>query len=297
MIKSGMIQRWKYLLCGILLLGVGSLNLAAGQSTPVLPPSTRQIQLYLTATGKDESLVIPDHKALSVSIDKQPAQVISVHSAREQKLLFAVLVDISRSNSVEADQVKSAALKIFQGLSTNDSKGYLVVFNERIVTSEEPLEAAEAEQVLKRAQFEAGTSLYDAIGQTCLKTLNRSANPASFRRVIILLSDGGDNASNMSFLNADEACQAEGVSIFSFETGSTDHIQRYALRLFSQETGGEFTPKKNHDGVKSLLAAIDRQWAVSLAPIQEPDQKLHACAVKTAHKGVQISAPTHISIE
>jgi len=101
----------------------------------------------------------------------------------------------------------------------------------------------------------------------------------------------------MDFLKAEEAAEAEGVSIFSFETGFPDRIQKYILKRFSQDTGGEFISKKSPDGVKTLLAAIDRQWTVSLAPIQKPDRKLHSFAVKTSQKGVRISAPSQISLE
>jgi len=101
----------------------------------------------------------------------------------------------------------------------------------------------------------------------------------------------------MNFLKAYEAAEAEGVSIFSLETGSPNRLDKFALKEFSHDTGGEFVEKKNSDGVNSLLAAIDRQVAVSLTRIQKPDGKLHLLTVKTSQRGIHISAPAEISLE
>jgi hypothetical protein len=129
MLEYGMIQHWQHLLSSALLLCFASLNHAAAQEAP-LPPSTRPpVKIYLSAVNKDGSPAIVFPSDLSALIDKKPAQVTALHSAQEDKLLFALLTDTSTSAAPKAKEIKEAANLLFQNLSTGGNQGYLVTFD------------------------------------------------------------------------------------------------------------------------------------------------------------------------
>jgi Mg-chelatase subunit ChlD len=130
---------------------------------------------------------------LSVSVDKQTAQVNTLRAAKSDALLFAVVVDASKSDAGGAALIKKAALQLFQGLSTDGNRGYLVLFNVSVAISHKPLQVSEAQSVLDATKFDGGTAVYDAIEQTCIQRLSRSGNPDTPRRVILLIPDGEDN--------------------------------------------------------------------------------------------------------
>jgi Mg-chelatase subunit ChlD len=290
-----MIQHWQYLLCGALLLGIASQNQMSGQVNPLQPSASPAVQVYLTATGKDNVTAILTQSELSASINKQPAQITSLRSAKEDKLLFAMLIDISTSQSLHAESIKKAAMLLFQSLTTGGNQGHLVLFNEQPLRSQIPLPPPEARKAIDGLKFGGGTALYDAIWITCKKVLSRSGNPDFPRRVIILISDGGDNISHVYHVEAEEIAEKEGVAIFSLATSNDVRGGTHKLKEISNATGGRtILDKKLEEGVAPLLAAINGQWALNLVSQQAPDQKLHSLSVKTMQRDFSLTAPAKI---
>jgi Ca-activated chloride channel family protein len=290
----------KHLLCGaVLFSAVSSQEQTAAQQLQS-PPENKSVQVFLTASGKHDSPAAPAQSELSVSVDKQPAHINMLRPAKNDALLFAVLVDTSRSDAGSADIIRKAALQLFQGLSTGGNQGYLVLFNSSVVISRQPLLAPQAKSVLDAAAFGGGTAVYDAIGQTCIQKLSRSGNPDMPRRVVLLISDGEDNQSHVTHTNAEETAEKEGVAVFSLVTWSdlSGSAGEHFLNEVSHDTGGRAIRAKNlTDGVAPLLAAIEDQWALSFVPAQSLDQKLHSLNVKTGQKDVRIFAPGHFLVQ
>src|ERR1035441_6484767 len=122
-----MIYRWLHLFCAVLLSGTVSHLVAQG---PVLPPPAKPaVEIFLTASGKHSTPATLDQPQLTVTLDKQPAQVTSVRSAKNDKLLFAVLVDVSTSNRKDSVSIRKTANQLFQGLSVGEGRGDLGVFD------------------------------------------------------------------------------------------------------------------------------------------------------------------------
>lgn len=290
-----MIQHRQHLLCGALLLGMASPSQVVAQGAALQPPANSAIQVYLTATGKNAATSILTQSELTASIDKQPAQVTSLRSAKDEKLLFALMIDRSKSRASQAKSIKEAAMHLFQSLATDGNQGYIVSFNESTLMSKKPLQTSEARGVINGIQFDGGTALYDAIWRTCKQVLSRSGNPDFTRRVILLISDGGDNVSRVYRKEAVEIAEREGVAIFSLATPNDIRSGTRELDEISSATGGKaILYKELEEGVAPLLAAINGQWALSLVPQQAPDKKLHSISVKTTQRGVSLTAPTKI---
>jgi len=294
-----MISQGKYVICAALLLGAASQGQLTAQASAPPSPGNKPVQIFVTASGKDATPDLPPLSDLSVTIDKKTAQVSSLRAARQDKLLFALLVDTSTSQSNEASAVKEAAWQIFKALSTNGNQGYLVFFSDDFVISRTTLQPSVARDVLDQMTFGGGTALYDAIGDTCKNALSRSANPDAPRRAIILLSDGHENASQLARGQVEGIAEQEGVAIFSLSPPHSDDSRgQHILEEASQKTGGQsIIAKTLADGVKPLVDAIEAQWSLFLVPPSAPDKKLHSLSVKTSEKKIKISAPALIPLE
>jgi len=292
---------WTQLLCDVVLLSaVSSREQTAVQKPQAQPDNDKTVQVFLTALGKHDFPVTPTQSELSVSVDKQQAQITTLRSAKSDALLFAVMVDTSKSDAAGADLIRKAALQLFQGLSTDGNQGYLVLFNGSVATSRQPLPVSQAQSVLDAAKFSGGTAVYDAIQQTCIQKLSRAGNPNTPRRVILLISDGEDNQSHVTHTAAEESAEKEGVAIFSLITESSlaGPQGEHFMKEVSQDTGGRAISVKNPTaGVAPLLTAIEDQWALSFVPAQPLDQKLHSLGIKTSQKDIRISAPAHIFVQ
>lgn len=286
----------------------------AGQGTPSTRPL---VQVYFTVTGKGDSPPDPSLSQLSALIDKQPAQVKSLRSADGDKLLFALLVDTDGNDGVAAAEIKAAALQLFQQLLDSGASGHLVVFNTQIEMSRQTVSLPAVSRKLDSVQFKGGSALFDAIGETCTKILSRSENPESPRRVIILISDGYDyrtgnltQQSQIDAAKAEEIAEREGVAIFSLATEASIREKseweppagvpmgvRF-LQDASQFTGGQaFFETEVTKGVAPVLKAVHRQWILSLAPAQGPDQKMHSLTIKNATEGLRLATPARILIQ
>lgn len=210
------------LLFVIILLSALSIRGQAAQDPRFSSPDKQSLQVFLTVSDKHGSPARPDQSELRVSVDKQAAQISVLRSAKTDPLLFAVVVDTSRSNARSADAIRTAALQLFQGLATEHNQGYLVLFNVSAAISARPLQVSEAQKLLELAGFGGGTAVYDAIEQTCIQKLSRSGNPNAARRVMLLISDGEDNQSHVTPTKAQEEVEKEGVAVFSLVTRSAE---------------------------------------------------------------------------
>lgn len=293
-------SRWKKLLCGFVLLSALPSQGQTAEQKPQSPPDDKSVHVFLTASDKHDSPATLAQPELSISVDKQPAQVSTLRAAKSDALLFAVVVDTSKSDAGDSALIKKAALQLFQSLSAGGNQGYLVLFNASVATSKQPLQASQAQSALDAAKFGGGTAVYDAIQQTCIQKLSRSGNPDTPRRVILLISDGEDNLSHVTHTAAEEIAEKEGVAVFSLITQSSlagPHGEHF-MKEISQDTGGRAVSVKNPtEGVAPLLAAVEEQWALSFVPAQSVDQKLHSLSIKTSQKDIRISAPARIFVQ
>ncbi len=206
------------------------------------------------------------------------------------------MLDDSSSERPMAAALKDAVLRIFGGLTNEQSQGYLVPFDVQTYPSKQPLQPSEVQPALAQISFGGGTALYDGMAHISSGILSKSKNPNIARRVLIVLSDGNDNYSHISATMMEEAVEREGVSVFSLLQHRPDEI--YALKQFANDTGGTAVLyNKIPDSAAALIAAVQGQSVLTIAaPIQPGGRKLHSLSIKTLDKGVHIAAPTHILI-
>ncbi|HSP33016.1 MAG TPA: VWA domain-containing protein, partial [Thermoanaerobaculia bacterium] len=89
------------------------------------------------------------------------------------------------------------------------------------------------------------TALYDAIG-TAIRELNDEKN----RRAIVVLSDGGDNASIDSYDDLKKKAESAGIPIYfiAYDTGSdTQQRDVDSMKNLAAETGGFVAVAREQD--------------------------------------------------
>ncbi len=286
------------LLCGIVALGLSLQGIAALDSQSAQGDGN-QARVFITASYKNGLPLGLTSSDIAVAIDKRPAHVTDIRPAKDDPLLFALLVDVSKSDGEEAKTIRELGVQLFRALAVRGNQGYLVVFNDRAAMSQTPMSPERAELNLNAIKFDKGTAIYDAIEQTARYKFGSPENAKNPRRVIVLISDGEDNASHINHTTAEEAAQKQGVAIFPVLIPSTftGPARRGPDRMneFSRTTGGRLvTVERIPDAVQSLLSAVDEQWVMSFVPAQGGDQKLHALQVKSGAKNVKISAPSQV---
>jgi Mg-chelatase subunit ChlD len=277
-------------------LGVAMPICSTAQDAPASGAKPSPITVRLTASGNTAAPAL-DKASLSFTIDNKPAEVLSIHPAKNEPLLFVVLMDESTSMRARGEEMKDAALAIFKGLSSEGSQGYLGFFDVASSFTSRPVTVQEAQQILAKRQIGGGSAVFDAIAQSSYGILSRERNPNIPRRAIILITDGDDNQSKTPLDEAIQAAQRDGAAIFALSVDSHGPGER-VLKDASAKTGGlEVTPRSIAEGVTPLLKAIDAQWAVTILPQQMPDKKLHTLNLHSLQSNVNLSAPAKILLQ
>jgi Mg-chelatase subunit ChlD len=238
----GMILRWRKVPCALLLLLLcaSSRNRARAQQLQSSPPANSLVQVFLTATSDNGAPSALTESELRVLVDRKPASLNTLRSAKNDALMFALLVDISGSDANNAEWIRNAALGLFQGLATAGNQGHLVLVRDKVAISDTPLQVQQVQKVLNDTKFGGGTALYDAIEETCTQKLSHAGNPVNSRRVIVLISDGLDNASHIQHTKAEEVAERERVAVFSLVIhSSATRRGEQILQEISRDTGGQ----------------------------------------------------------
>lgn len=182
-------------------------------------------------------------------------QIITVFdSETDLPLTIALLIDTSGSIRDKLRFEQEAAIEFFYStIERNRDKGMLVAFDSGVDLlqdfTDNPETLAEA---VRKIRAGGGTSLYDAISLSISEKITQQPEG---RRVLIVISDGDDNASRVSLTETLEMAQKNDVVIYAISTNSTANFGNRAqargdktLKTFAEETGGKaFFPFKIED--------------------------------------------------
>ena len=184
-----------------------------------------------------------------------------------------LVVDISRSmlradagdGATRLDAVKAAAID-FVRRRKNDRVG-VVLFSEQANLYVPPtVDARAVEKMLSSAR--AGwlgslTAIGDAAG-LALKHLKQSG---AARKVVVLLTDGENNAGNLSPDDALTAARQNGVAVYTIGVGEGVGVDADFLARAAEQTGGLFFMARNAAGVQSAYDRISENEPLSTADV------------------------------
>jgi VWFA-related protein len=202
------------------------------------------VNLLFTVTRDDRLLTGLTRDDFRVFEDGSPQEIRGFVAQTDLPLRVAIVIDVSGSIIEKLRFEQEAAIEFFYSTIDPDrDRGMLVTFDSAVEVLQEFTNRPEvlAESV-SRIRAGGGTALYDAI---YLAVSQRMVRESGGRRVLIVISDGADNASRVSLTETLELAQRSDVVIYAISTnsttrGSTRDQERgdRTLRTFAEETGG-----------------------------------------------------------
>jgi Ca-activated chloride channel family protein len=180
-----------------------------------------------------------DRERFSV-FDNGRRQDIALFTNHDVPVTIGLVIDNSGSMRSKLPEVTVAVLA-FARLSNPDDELFTVMFNDRVLKSgrrfvraaDQP--ALESELHAMHAQGQ--TALYDAL-VAALEQLERSATSL---KALVLISDGGDNASHAAARDVLERARRSNVTIYTiglFDDGNPD-VNPRLLKSLAESSGGE----------------------------------------------------------
>lgn len=246
--------------------------LSTQESGPVISTSVNLVVLPVTVTDrKGEFVQGLDAANFRIDEDGRP-QKIEVFRHEDTPVTAGLLVDHSGSMAIKMGQVIQGAMAFVQASNPEDRE-FVVNFSDTVTfglpadvdfTSDtQKLEAA-----VLNTPASGQTALYDAL----IAALKRLEKDSRDKKVLVLVSDGGDNASKHSFAEALRMAQSSNVIIYTlglFDEHSFDQNPKVLTKI-AKETGGEvYFPKSAAETVsvcRQIAGDIRRQYTLGYSP-------------------------------
>ena len=216
--------------------------------------------------------VFDENRRLATNLEEGDFQVfedgteqeLSVFSRESLPLRMVILLDTSLSMRRKMAMAQEAAVRFVKSLKAED-RVKVVEFNDRVLTlNDYTSDFDRVADAIRQTKPGGATSLYNAI-YISLRDLSEPRAGVE-RQAIVVLSDGADTRSLVSFEDVRELARKADVLLYtiSLRTSPKDLEKRkyanakYELARLSEETGGSmFTPERIEDlaGVYDLIAA------------------------------------------
>ena len=204
----------------------------------------------------DRSMFVPGLKEENFRVFEDKAeQKLSVFKQEDVPVSFGLVVDNSGSMRDKRPQVNAAALT-FVKTSNPQDEGFVVNFNDDYYLDTEhdfTSDLDEMKTALERIDARGSTALYDAV----IGSLDHLKKGTRDKKVILVVTDGEDNASRHSLENAVEQAQRNDAVIYAVGVFSDDDIKHNrramkkahtALTQLANATGGlAFFPEDAND--------------------------------------------------
>ena len=158
----------------------------------------------------------------------------------------AILLDTSASMGANLKIAQRAAIQLVDSLKADD-RGTLIVFNDTVQVKQALTRDTDSlESAIRGVTARGTTALYDAIyiAQHELARARQGTEPR--RQAIVVLSDGDDTRSRLSFDDVIDEARRSAITVFTITTalypGTTpvgiDQQIRFDMRQLAEVTGG-----------------------------------------------------------
>jgi VWFA-related protein len=223
--------------------------------------------------------------------DDGKRQPIDLFSHEDTPVSVGLIIDNSASMRPKIGEVVAATMA-FAKSSHPEDELFTLAFNDRVQDGQEPLknrtfllasDVAALEHALSSLRPEGRTALYDAV----MAGLDRLDEGTRSRKVLIVMSDGGDNTSRATIGQVLERARRSGAIIYTiglFDPGDPD-ANPGVLKSLARATGGErYLPRSAGPllvACKQIARDIRSGYTIAFQPSKR-DGRYHRIQVDVA---------------
>ena len=266
---------------------------------PTLSVSVDRVNVLFTVTAKGGKLVTNLTKNDFQVFEDGALQDISNFSKEDDlPLNIGLLVDTSGSVWNKLRFEREAAAKFFRStLRPGQDKAFVMAFDSGAELLQDYTDNPDTLRHAVEHMIAGGsTSLYDAVSQAAAHKIEGQGA----RRVLIVLSDGFDNASHIDLAGALETVQKNDVVIYAISTNRTEGLMLQDpgpgdanLSQLAAETGGRaFFPKRLEDlgrVFQRIGEELRAQYSLAYGPTNmRRDGTYRKIVIVPSHKGYSV---------
>lgn len=237
------------------------------------------VALNVVVTDANKKFVIgltPDDFAV---FEDGVQQDVSFFGASEVPLDLAILLDTSASMTGKMELVQQAAIGFVSTLRAGDRVTVVDIKDATKILSPLGVDLEVAKRAILSTAPRGGTALYNGAYLTLKEmTKERRANSEVRRQAIVVLSDGADTASLVSYDDLMDLAKQSGIGIYTITMRSKHEVTRAAIRgqsyfsqsefgmkALAQETGARAFFPMQLDELEGVYASIAEELATQYA--------------------------------
>lgn len=283
--------------------GSGTVRAQRESDAPTFSADVNLVNLLVTV--QDESgAPLGDLKAAEFTVvDSGSEREIAVFEQRTNRpLSVALMLDTSLSTGKELRYERESAKDFLQRLlgsgSHPDDRAAIIEFSSYVDLAQGFTRSQRRlDRALDSIRAEGGTSMYDAIYLAAMQLERRSG-----RHVMIVITDGGDTTSRISFQKALEEAQVVDAVIYGIivvpirsDAGRNTGGEN-ALKTLAAHTGGktfiQYADEGRDEAFDEILRSLRTQYLIGYYPPTdvESTEKFRRISVRVRRPGVRVLA-------
>jgi len=248
---------------------------SAEDNVATFSTETRLVPLSVTVVDKSGHLVTNLPQSAFQVFENGAVQPIKMFKREDVEISLGLIIDNSGSMRDKRKQVATAAMDLVKDSNPRDEV-FIVNFNdEAFLDADFKDDAAARERALTKIDSRGGTAMRDAIRMS-IDHLKEGAKKD--KKVLLVVTDGNDNASIIPLENLVKEAQNSGVLLYAIgllseeERGEAKKAKR-ALDLLTEATGGEAFYPKGVDDVDRIAHQVAHdlrnQYSIGYSPTNQ----------------------------
>jgi VWFA-related protein len=242
----------------------------------VFRTDTRLVVLQCTVVDKSGRLITTLPQNAFQVYENGAQQQVKLFKREDVPVSMGLVIDNSGSMRDKRQKVAAAAVALVKD-SNKEDEAFVVNFNDDayLDTPDFTSDINVLDQALSKIDSRGGTAMRDAIRMSIDHMKQKAKRD---KKVILVVTDGNDNASNYSLENLVKAAQQSGILIYAIgllneeERREAKQAKR-ALDLLTEATGGQaYYPKELADVERiahQVAHDIRNQYTITYTPANQ----------------------------
>jgi VWFA-related protein len=270
-----------------------------GQADASLPSETNT--LWVIATRKGHPVTDLHKEELQLIVGKKSKSISAMTFNSPLPMRVGLLIDASGSQKATWNSVINLASGFLRRAINPGDEAFIAIFGDRTYMDARPTtNFSLLEEGLGRLVTvtpHGGTALYDALLTAC--SLGEAGGP--HRRVLVVVTDGQDNASRYTLAEAKAViektrAQLFFIGIFPDHSSASVHRGFAVLRSIADATGGEVIPTSNvhqlEPALDTIAELLHAEYTLEFQPDGvSADKGVNRIKITCSRRGVKIAAP------
>jgi VWFA-related protein len=257
-----------------------------------------EVAVFFGITGGGRTINGLDLSEITVLDDNKPPQrVLQFTPQATLPLRIGLLIDTSGSVESRFTFEKRAAAKFLEQILSNSSDlGFVAGFADTVKVTQDFTDSYEDLSAgINALSNSGGTALFDAVSRACMKLASYPEHER-VATVLVVLSDGEENASHNTLRQTIRDLEATGVTVYTISTkqAGTDKTEAdKVLQMLAERSGGEsFFP----GDIQTLARSFDKlrdeirsRYLIAYKPSDfEPNGKYRTIAITAEKDGKRL---------